>query len=114
MKLRKNETTTHYIARMNRTRNIIIAIGTILVVVVLVGLRVKLATSTSTVTNGNRYIIEDEPITIVCTVGGKEESFPAVEYSISANGTVTFVTDDGHTIISSNYTIFVDEPYYDK
>ena len=113
MKLRKNETATQYLARMNRTRNIIIAIGIILLLA-FVGLRVKLAASTSTVTNGNRYIIEDEPITIVCTVGGKEESFPAVEYSVSANGTVTFVTDDGHTIISSNYTIFVDEPYYDK
>ena len=114
MKLRKNDPTAQCLARMNRNRNIIIAICTVLFVAVLVGLRVKLATSTSTTTNGNRYITEDEPITIVCTVGGKEESFPAVEYSVSANGTVTFVTDDGHTIISSNYTIFVDEPYYDK
>ena len=54
-----------------------------------------------------------EPFTIVCKVGDKEETFPAVRYVIS-NGACTFETDNGETIVVSDFAVFVNEPYYEK
>lgn len=53
----------------------------------------------------------DEPFTVVCKIGTKEESIPAIDYKIE-NGSCIITTDEGRKIIVSDYAIFIDEPYY--
>ena len=53
----------------------------------------------------------DEPFTVVCKIGTKEESIPAIDYKIE-NGSCIITTDNGREIIVSDYAIFIDEPYY--
>lgn len=53
------------------------------------------------------------PFTIVCKIGNREESFPAISYMV-ADGACTFTTDSGEKIVVSDFAIFVNEPYYKK